>query len=133
MMKLSKIPAPKASNNNAKRVTGGDWVCHFSNCDKDFGDKSTLDRHIKTNHLKLSQVKCAAEGCGRLYSDKYTWQNHSKRTPGHDHCEKVKRNQAVLPTRKSTVLLSLSSILIGQGSARQEPKYKERASQNSKQ
>ena len=73
--------------------------CPHPNCDRRFGTKTHLDRHINDKHNKTRKYHCTEAGCpwsrqgGKSFPRKDNWRRHMQNkhgcNPEHDPVEEV--------------------------------------------
>jgi hypothetical protein len=67
--------------NHHKRYHDRRHCCPYPGCDKKFGTKTHLDRHINDKHEKTKGYHCTEEGCqyytgGKIFPRKDNWKRH---------------------------------------------------------
>lgn len=67
--------------NHHKRYHDRKHECHYPGCDKKFGTKTHLDRHINDKHEKTKGFHCPEPGCpyfngGKVFPRKDNWRRH---------------------------------------------------------
>ncbi|KAI1291272.1 hypothetical protein F5Y03DRAFT_388541 [Xylaria venustula] len=67
--------------NHHKRYHDRTHECTFAGCDRKFGTKTHLDRHINDRHLKLKAYHCTEPSCawfkgGKSFPRKDNWRRH---------------------------------------------------------
>lgn len=74
--------------NHHKRYHDRTHACPYEGCDRKFGTKTHLDRHVNDRHLKLRQYHCAEAGCewavgGKSFPRKDNWRRHLVKKHGY--------------------------------------------------
>ncbi|KAK6221936.1 hypothetical protein LQW54_001156 [Pestalotiopsis sp. IQ-011] len=67
--------------NHHKRYHDRKHSCPYDGCDKKFGTKTHLDRHVNDKHEKTKGFHCTVQGCqyftgGKLFPRKDNWKRH---------------------------------------------------------
>ncbi|KAH7037525.1 uncharacterized protein B0I36DRAFT_67341 [Microdochium trichocladiopsis] len=73
--------------NHHKRYHDRKHECPYQGCDKRFGTKTHLDRHINDKHLKSKAFHCTEPGCayfkgGKAFPRKDNWRRHMVKKHG---------------------------------------------------
>ncbi|KAI0388786.1 hypothetical protein F5Y17DRAFT_180120 [Xylariaceae sp. FL0594] len=73
--------------NHHKRYHYRNHECTYPNCDRKFGTKTHLDRHINDRHLKLKTYHCTDPSCawfkgGKSFPRKDNWRRHMLKKHG---------------------------------------------------
>lgn len=73
--------------NHHKRYHDRNHECPYPDCDKKFGTKTHLDRHINDRHLKLKAYHCTEPSCpwfkgGKSFPRKDNWRRHMVKKHG---------------------------------------------------
>lgn len=73
--------------NHHKRYHDRKHECPYQGCDKKFGTKTHLDRHINDKHLKSKAFHCTEPGCayfkgGKAFPRKDNWRRHMVKKHG---------------------------------------------------
>ncbi|KAJ1335767.1 general transcription factor IIIA [Microdochium nivale] len=73
--------------NHHKRYHDRKHECPYQSCDKRFGTKTHLDRHINDKHLKSKAFHCTEPGCayfkgGKAFPRKDNWRRHMVKKHG---------------------------------------------------
>lgn len=70
------------SRRHHQRYHSKDHKCQYPGCDKGFGTKTHLQRHINDRHEKKKKYHCAIQGCdysragGKAFPRKDNWKRH---------------------------------------------------------
>jgi hypothetical protein len=76
-------------NSHHKRYHERPHVCTLEGCDKKFGTKTHLERHINDKHYKTKKYHCIEPTCpysrhgGKSFPRKDNWRRHMSNIHGH--------------------------------------------------